>query len=284
MTKAELAAHVVKWIEAQGITVSGGSRLDRMRTMLVRPDGSPAPFIAPGEKDFDVALEAERDLQMLGFASDQLASESLPSNFRTRLKLLLKDTALPQDGSANTAGRDVQCELYVAAICMKAGTSPTFDEPDVCCTVDGLGFGIAVKRIKSPGMFKERIREAVKQIERASLPGIVVADVSVMLNPTNERIIQAVSDDVYHAAAKLTMHNFVDGHHAQLSDWFKGSKARGLILIDHHVRQHPADGWGLDTMTFGVNLSPHNQRRRREFDRFFAVFKSGTATPAASSA
>jgi uncharacterized protein (DUF2236 family) len=141
--------------------------------------------------------------------------------------------------------------------------------------VDGLTFGVAIKRVKSLGTFEDRLRKAVKQIRRVNLPGIVVADISVMLNPTNERLIQPVSDGVYRAAADAMMRKFVDDQHERLLEWFRGSLARGLILIDHHVRQHPVDGWELDSMTFGVNLSPSNQRRSREFECFWRAFQKG---------
>ncbi len=241
---SQLADHVVSWIKDQGIVVSAGSRIDQMRAMFVRPNGEPPPFIAPGDKGFEVALEAERDLQMLGFAGDQLAKVPLPPEFQTRLKRLSKDTALPQDGSANTVGRDLQCELYVAAICMKAGTSPTFDEPDVRCAVNGLKFGVAVKRVKSPGRFEDRVREAEKQIEKVGLPGIVVADISVMLNPTNERIIQPVTDEVYGAAANAMMHKFVNDRYDQLLEWFKCSPAR---LDSHRPSRSAASGRWMGT-------------------------------------
>lgn len=276
----ELAAHVIGWIEGQGIAVPPGSRLRRMQAMFVRPDGTPIPFITPGEQDFEVALEAARDMQMLGFVFDQLASASLTSDFAKKLKLLLKDTALPQDGLTDSKGRDVQCELFVAAICVKAGMSPTFAEPDVHCTLEAMTFGIAVKRIKSPDTFKDRIRKAVEQIDRANLPGVIVADISVMCNPTNKRVLRPMTNDMYHAAARAAMHDFVDYYRPQLLDWSKGANARGLILVDHHVRQHPISGWGLDTMTFGENLSPHNQRRSREFDTFMEWYARGLATPA----
>jgi hypothetical protein len=212
-----------------------------------------------------------------------MTDATLPDDFLKRLKMLLSDPALPQDGSDHTPGRDVQCEFYVYAICKKAGMSPAFEEPDVSCVSDSLKFGIAVKRVKGIGKFRDRLREAVHQIDRTSDRGIVFADVSVMLNPENDRINRPVTDASYRSAVVVILNNFIRGYHERLLGWFKGSKARGLILTYHDIRLHPTDGWEHNTSTIAVNLSPYNQSRSREFLEFFDDFKKGLATPAESS-
>lgn len=272
MTNAEQAIAVVTWIESHGVSVSPDSRVGVMRSVLVLPNGSPAPIINPDHPNFEIAREALRDLQMLNFAREQLASVPVTSQFRQRLITVLRDTALPQEDVRNSPGRDVQCELYVAAVCMKAGMSPIFDEPDVRCSCDGNTYGIAVKRCKSYHKFERRIRGAVEQVQRAGLRGIVVSDVSVMLNSENQRIDKLVTDDQFRDVARFATHKFIGEHHDQLLEWFKGTEVRGFILIDHHVRRHPTDGWGLDTVTVGVDLAPNHPH---DFTTFNAQYTKG---------
>jgi aromatic ring-cleaving dioxygenase len=80
---------------------------------------------------------------------------------------------------------------------------------------------------------------------------------------------------VFGDIASFTMRKFVGEIHGQLIEWFRGSNARGLILIDHHVRQHPADDWVLDTVTFGVDLAPDHPKY---FTMFNDQYRTGLPT------
>ncbi len=149
-TFAESAKYVVETLRSFGLEVHPASRLGKMYRTLVAPDGSPAPFIPEGSENFAVALEAIRDVQQLAFILDYISLPDLPPDFQNRLKLLLKDSVLPQDDIALTKGRDTQCEFFVAAICAKGNLNPLLHEqPDLRIEMDGETFGIAVKRCKS---------------------------------------------------------------------------------------------------------------------------------------
>lgn len=156
--------------------------------------------------------------------------------------------------------------------------NPVLANPDIQCVNQGVKFGIEVKRCKSFPKFEYNITHAVGQIQRENLAGIVVADISVMLNRNNERITKPISDSELYKIGKFAMNRFVDDHYQQMLEWFKGSPARGLILIDHHIQFRPNSEWGLYMLTFGVNLSPDNQRQ--EFDSFMEQFSAGLPTPA----
>jgi len=107
------------------------------------------------------------------------------------LRRLVGDKVLPQDDPDQSPGRDAQCELFVAALCLKAGLKPVFNEsPDVRCEMHNQIFGVAVKRIKAQPerfdrRFEQRMRQAARQIANSGLPGIIAADISQSLNPTN---------------------------------------------------------------------------------------------------
>src|SRR5262249_21505420 len=145
------------------------------------------PFIPRDDPEYRIASEADRDMQILAFVFDQLMDFRDDEQFRIKVGLLLRDHALPQDGSEQSSGRDTQFELLVAAVCKSAGLVPLgFEEPDLTCTFNGVKFGIAAKRLKSMAKMRTRLKSATEQIKRAQLPGVIAVDASVGLNPHNE--------------------------------------------------------------------------------------------------
>src|ERR1700722_5404443 len=267
---AACADYVISSIEARGITLEPTSRLCKMRNVLFAPDGKPK--VVPSDSaDFDISLEANRDFQQLAFVFDQLSATIPPREFDTKLKALVHDDPLPQDDSdGSSTGRDAQCELYVAAICAKAGLDPIIAEPDILCTLNHVKWAVSIKRIKSKRQFGKRMRKAVEQAQRVDLPSIVVADVSIMVNQENVRIYKPISDEEFRRIVQIAQTRFLADYRARLLEWFKGTQSRGVLFIDHHLRQHPMHGWTLASPHFTFNLSMYNQRRGREFDAFVA--------------
>ena len=276
--RSDIANYVITRIEEFGVKVSAGSRLWKMHRATVNPDGSgrEVPFDSP---DYQVALEANRDLQLLNFIFRHIEGDAPSDDFRLRLKRLIKDSALPQDDSSETKGRNEQLELYVFAICAKAGLEPVFAEPDIICNFKGEKYAIAAKRLKSLNEMKSRFTDGMRQIQRSGLQGCVVADISVALNPGNRRVGE-MGDYEFGVVSEREMRVFVDKHTNEYNEWRKETTAQGIILIDHHVRVAPTRGWGLDTLTFVVNLSLTNWRRRRQFDTFALEYEKGLPTPA----
>src|SRR4051812_33205884 len=80
---------------------------------------------------FLAALEAERDMQQLGFIFDELAVTPQRSKFQKLADDLRGDSVLPQDDLDSSAGRNAQFEMYVSAICQNAGLYPVdYSDPD----------------------------------------------------------------------------------------------------------------------------------------------------------
>ena len=147
-TRSENATFVVESIKALGLRVPAGSRVMQMYRTLT-DEGR--PLIQPADPDFETALEAERDLQVLAFAFDVAAAHPTDQKFRDLVKLTLGDSVLPQDNRKQSKGRDFQFELFIAAICQNAGLLPVDrKEPDVTCAVQGVTYGLAAKRVKAP--------------------------------------------------------------------------------------------------------------------------------------
>jgi hypothetical protein len=274
----QLADFVIQTAHSLGIALQPTSRIGQMRKVLLDADGKPryVPADAPG---FQIALEGLRDLQIIAFILDYLRPDLADDHFRVRIKTMLKDAALPQESGADTKGRDTQCELFVEAVCMKAGLQPKFAEPDIHAFDGSRPVGLAVKRIKSLKSFHQRVEDGIDQIQRSSISGIVVADVTTAMNPENQRVVTPASDIDFGRAMNLHLRSFADPEVETLYKQAKGTRALGMILIYNHVRLLPAGQWSLESMTYGINLVRFNDRRAREFDTFTQRFFSGLATP-----
>lgn len=271
-TLIDASNYVLERIQAYGCDLNAQSRYALMKQILSRG------YLEPNHPQFNLALEAVRDVQMMGFVFDQFVDCEPEDVLRSLLRRAIKDSTLQEQDLENSAGRNAQCELYVGAICKKAGMSPLFIEPDVQCTVGDIQYGIAVKRIKSESQIEKHVRKASHQIENAGTPGHIVLDVSMAFNRDNQRLV-GIGDAELARAHRLTRFQFGDDYFDRIKTWVQGRDVRSVILIDHFVHQHPIDGWGLDSFTFFISLSPDNQRRHREFEAFRKQFIGGLATP-----
>jgi len=108
-------------------------------------------FISEADADFEHACEALRDFLPLAYTFDQLMPAVPADELRPRARALVKDNVLPTAGSQDTPGRDVQSELYFAAVCQAAGLQPALAEPDIDVRQGGQRYGLAVKRLKRLG-------------------------------------------------------------------------------------------------------------------------------------
>ncbi len=217
-TRAENAEFVIAAVKALGLQPHPQSRLMRMHRALTS-----ASFVTWDSPDFETALEAERDLQVLAFVFENGEAQSPESEFGSLVKAALKDSVLPQDDRTQSKGRDAQFELFVAAICQSAGMHPVArQEPDVTCTVRGVKFAIAAKRLKSLASLGKRVREAALQIQKAALPGIIALDTSGALNRENKRITKPIPDREFGPLYKHGVDLFITEYHERLQEWVRG--------------------------------------------------------------
>ena len=186
-TRSEMSSFVIATIEAEGVRVPPSSRLRRMHHLYHSGIGT----IGLDHPEYEIALEGERDMQLLAFAFDQLAGTESSDAYGDRLKKLVRDSVLPQDDRMKSPGRDAAFEIYVGAVCTAARLLPVrWEEPDVSSVLDEIKYGFAAKRLKSLGQLRKRVRDAVYQIDRCGLPGVVVLDLALAFNPANRRIRQ----------------------------------------------------------------------------------------------
>lgn len=119
-------------------------------------------------------------------------------------------------------------------MCAKAGLRPRFAEPDLLCDFGGQTWGLAVKRVKSLAMLKERFDSAATQIDRADVAGFVVADLSAARNPDNVRI-DATEWEEFELHAHSETWDFALPCERLMRRWRQGTRVRGALLLEHHV-------------------------------------------------
>lgn len=243
-TRRDTAEFVIASLNALGINPHAESRLMRMRRVLMEAAGT----IPPDHADFEVAIEAERDMQLLQYVFEQEHARSAHAGFQRLLRRLTDDAVLPQDNRNQSTGRDTQFELFVGAICQAAGFLPVEypDPPDVACFVEDTAMGVEAKRIKSTTQVKKRIAKAAKQIKQSCMPGVIALDTSVALNPNNDRITAPMSDEHFSPLYHEAIRRFCDEH---LRQWISGGPVIGIVVHDHQVRFDTDGSWSLCSMT-----------------------------------
>jgi hypothetical protein len=141
-TRPELSSFVIDTIEAEGVSVPPSSRLSRMHDLYHSGFG----MIDADHPDYEIALEGERDMQLLAFAFDQVFQTESSDAYLMLVKKLVKDSVLPQNDRQNSPGRDAGFEIYIGAVCTAAQLLPVaWEEPDV---LDGTKYAFAAKRLK----------------------------------------------------------------------------------------------------------------------------------------
>ncbi len=271
MCPLDQAAHdVMQVVRDMGFDVSESSRLAQMRDLLNKG------FIKETDPEFERACEAYRDITLLKFAFDRLGTVADAAVLRGKVARLVKDSVLPQDDLADTPGRDTQSELYVAAVCQAAGILISLEEPDVVVEVDGIRYGLAVKRLKSLRQLEKRSRSAIRQIERSKLPGFVVLDMALAANPENEKLGFVVTDEGFYHLQSSRFDSFMRANSRRFQEWRSGREVRGVLVLDHVMGPMDAErNWGLRSWTTFTDLDPCNQCRRREAMRFWQAYSTG---------
>lgn len=271
-TRGDNAECVIASIKSFGVQPHPESRLMRMHRVLTEANG----IIPPDHPEFETALEAERDLQVLAFVFEMADEHATDAEFGRLVRNALKDSLLPNDDRSNSRGRDAQFELFVGAVCQNAGLHPVArEQPDVTCHIEGIKFGIAVKRIKSIANLQKNVRKAAEQIEGTRLPGIIALETNLALNLDNQRITTPIPEmefsTLYWQALKLRMTEY----HDRIQELVRGKGVRGLVVHDQQVRFEPSGEWSLAGMTMSVNTARDNQRRNREFALFEKYYLRG---------
>ena len=271
-TRVEAAADVLDHVRSLGLNPKSTSRLSAMHQTLQRG------YVPFDDSEFSIALESIRDIQDLVFIFDELRVHRGDKNFVRVVKHLLNDSVLPQDDRRNSPGRDAQFELYLAAVCQRAGLAPVeFEEPDILCTVDGMTMAIAAKRLKSntPQALEKHVRKAANQIMLANHPGIVALDLSLAKNQENRPIVSSIESQLHEMIADTRNRQFFAAHEKDIKRWVEGAEVRAVVVFDSRIRLRPSREWCVDATMCWLETTGEDQEADREFQAFYSKFLGG---------
>src|SRR6266850_2827534 len=129
--------------------------------------------------------QALDELQELETIITELGSPDVLAMWRHKFDVLFSGHVFPEGDKAGTPARDMQFELYFPAWCRRAAFITRCDEPDVIIQDGDVELAAAIKRVKSEKKLLRRIREADEQICHSTKQGVVVVDISHLVNPNN---------------------------------------------------------------------------------------------------
>ena len=161
-------------------------------------------------------------------------------------------------------------------MCQNAGLNPvTLNEPDVTCTIDGRGFCIAAKRIRSLQLLRQRIKKAANQIQGAGRPGIIGIELSLAWNPKNTPIISRLQSQMYVPISVLRANQLFDRYHTDICRWVKGRGVLAVLVFDFSIRLGPDNQWGLDGMSTWLETTQDDEQAKADYGLFYDRFLRG---------
>lgn len=95
-------------------------------------------------------------------------------------------------------------ELLLFSLVRQAGYDARLAEPDVLLRVGERDIGLAAKRVRSrnPARFRKNVLKAVSQVSKHGDDGIIVLDVSPLVNPKNGiAVVPSLEAALSHAQA-----------------------------------------------------------------------------------
>ena len=269
-TRAEAAVFVIEQIRSMGREAAPASRLVEMSRIWNRG------YVDSTDPDFPTALEAMRDIQQLSFVFDHMQGHRENAKFRDLVKLVVADSRLPQEDTENSPGRDAQFELYLGAICQRAGLIPVeyIEPPDITCTITGQKYGIAAKRLKSDGGIRRHVRKAARQIDASGCPGVIAIELSLAWNRENSPITSSFQSQLYPLIAQARGHGFLERRGKDIQRWIADSNVIGVVLFEFQARV--VDGkWAHAGMMSWLDVDESNEERNQNLARFRDAFASG---------
>lgn len=199
-----------------------------------------------------------------------------PERTRSQWKALLcdsyRDAAFPPPYfGGETPGRDAQHHLLVAALLGKAGwLLDAHAEPDVLLNFENQRWGVACKRVKSLRTLADRVNEAIDQILKAGLPGVVFVDITPIANPLPQLCCSDPRDWNFKKTAMHTVMGYWNAANIRIpkTSWIRG------IGVFMHIAGLSTDGTPQQTSVLFSIINAANTARRRECERFFDGFRA----------
>lgn len=161
------------------------------------------------EQQSDTALLAEgiRDFAELGAI---VKSKAIRQNSKKEIQQLFGGSVKPSDDNL-THSRDLQFELYLAAIFDLSGLNISIDEPDFTFKFEEVIYSVAAKRINSEQKIHARFSKAKKQIKTSGIKGFIAfsLDRIVWNKMRYDAYIITDNPDTLYEAGQTTLHNLL---------------------------------------------------------------------------
>jgi hypothetical protein len=207
----------LRWVRSQRQGMGSGALAERLRTSLdllrkldveIHPQSRAQSALAfhdrlnadpslvrLGDPEFEALLEAHHRTAIDLFVITYMAWEDRrrPGTPFTHDKLELIVQGDDLDRGRDSAQRNMQFELYVAALLRLGGASVWNGEPDLRAEIAGMRVGIAVKRLRgtSSNTLEERVDEAANQIADWRTPGYIALSIDRRFTGVDPRIAEA---------------------------------------------------------------------------------------------
>ena len=178
---------------------------------------------------------------------------------REKLRAMLGGPEVEGD-EKNPVARNTQFELYVGAVLSLGGVSLDLAEPDLTFHYLGRMTGIAAKRVRSPAQLAKRVKDAVKQVQSAGMPGFVAVNVDRLIADTETKLpVEAVLDE------RLPAVQIVDSYLHEHQE-IRGSLVFGREARWDFTREPPKLGLGHYQR---VRILPATQQEKCDGDAFW---------------
>ena len=239
-TRVNRSCRVVQWQEVL-------ARLDEADKRSVLEQMLPSLSQGKWDHPYQDAFWALVDARMFIEIIEQL----LPDLSVHDLEDLVSGNLNPANDKPSSRARDREFELFIAAACRRSGIKTWLGEPDVLFEIGKTTYSVAAKRLSSPKQVEKNITKAERQIAKAGYPGLIVIDVTRILDPSGKAVTHWRNAPQMIGGHLLA---FMKTEHYQSFQQKRDKLVCGVIL--HTVFPHVSEGfrygtfeqwWAVDT-------------------------------------
>ena len=251
-----------------GLAMQPGDRLSQLAALFTGPDGNMVT-VRTTSPEFKTVLEASREFALLEYTLNHWPFDPKDARATLKLKHSLKDPLLDWDVAHPARGKSLQLELFVAALCHRAGFRPvTLAEPDVACAVRDRPFGFAVKRALSPADVLELVRDAAAQVQATGDRGVVFVDLSCAFSQRYGYVTRPLTEEECNQLHVAWVRKCIEPLHAPLRRTVRGSRTLAVFFWSSFLRFAPTTGWQPEICLMDVDTSQENRSHRRLYAAF----------------
>ncbi len=269
---ARRGEEILKLLAKRSIKIPAGNRIDEaIKTLDKLSDRKWIPSEKEREKG-EAVLEAIRTLWEAFLIVD--AAYSRPweraTPFTNDVLKYLLEGAPTSKADANPRARDIQFEMYIAALFTLARADILPGEPDLRFLYHGEYLGIAAKRVRS--LKVDTLREAMayggKQLANHKLRGFLALNVDAHLDNFT------LSSDA--TASGRSFNQQIAHVHEEFRKMTNRPAVIGIILLGNRAEwifdgaQKPTIRWNSPMQVLGLSDLESDERLREYFDQHFA--------------